>query len=174
MNADRAPELKASVGWLRIATEECLMTPFLILLISSLLLRGVGWLGVTYLDSWRAAVCVALAITFLFTGATHFSDLKQDYAVMIPNPFPKSLWLIYLSGVLEIVGAIGLLLPRVRVIAGICLIVLLVALFPANINAALNNISFRGQPPTALWLRALVQIVFVAAIWWSSVRNPNS
>ena len=92
---------------------------------------------------------------------------------MIPNPFPKSLWLIYLSGVVEIFGAIGLLLPRVRVIAGICLIVLLVALFPANINAALNNISFRGQPPTALWLRALVQIFLVAAIWWSSLRNPH-
>ena len=143
------------------------------LLISSLLLRGVGRLGVAYLDSWRAAVCVALTITFLFTGATHFSDIKQDYAAMIPNPFPKSLWLIYLSGVLEIFGAIGLMLPRVRVIAGICLIVLLVALFPANINAAVNNISFRGQPPTTLWLRALAQIFFVAAIWWSSVRNPH-
>ena len=149
------------------------MTPFFLLLVSSPLLRGVGRLGVSYLDSWRAAVCAALTITFLFTGATHFSDLKQDYAAMIPNPFPKSLWLIYLSGVLEILGAIGLLVPRVRVIAGICLIILLVALFPANINAALNNIPFRGQPPTALWLRALVQIFFVAAIWWSSVRHPN-
>jgi len=149
------------------------MTPIFILLISSLLFRGVGWLGVTYLNSWRAAVRVALTVTFLFTGATHFSNLKQDYAAMIPNPLPKSLWLIYLSGVLEIFGAIGLLLPRVRVIAGICLIVLLVALFPANINAALNNISFRRQPPTALWLRALVQIFFVVAISWSSVRKQN-
>jgi uncharacterized membrane protein len=99
--------------------------------------------------------------------------MKVDYAAMIPSPFPKSLWLIYLTGVLEIAGAIGFLLPRVRVIAGICLIILLAALFPANINAALNNLPFRGQPPTTLWLRALIQILFIAAIWWSSVRKQN-
>jgi uncharacterized membrane protein len=150
------------------------MLPFFILVVSLLLLRGLGWLGVAYLDSWRKAVCVALAITFLFTGSTHFSDMKLDYAAMIPSPFPKSIWLIYLTGILEIAGAIGLLLPRVRVIAGICLIILLMALFPANINAALNNIPFRGQPPTALWLRTLIQIFFVAAIWWSSVRKQNA
>jgi len=149
------------------------MMPFYIFAISSLLLRGVGWLGVPYLNSWQQAVCVALTITFLFTGATHFTGMKQDYAAMIPSPFPKSLWLIYLTGILEIAGAIGLLLPRVRGIAGVCLIVLLVALFPANINAALNNIPFRGQPPTALWLRALVQICFIVAIWWSSISSRN-
>lgn len=148
--------------------------PFFILVISSLLLRGVGWLGVTYFNSWKQAVCVALSVTFLFTGATHFSEMKQDYAAMIPSPFPKSLWLIYLIGVLEIAGAIGLLLPSVRWIAGVCLIALLVALFPANINAALNNIPFRGQPPTALWLRALIQICFIVAIWWSSVSSRNA
>ena len=149
------------------------MVPFYIFVISSLLLRGVGWLGVPYLNSWQQAVRVALTITFLFTGATHFTEMKQDYAAMIPSPFPKSLWLIYLTGILEIAGAIGLLLPRVRGIAGVCLIVLLVALFPANINAALNNIPFRGQPPTALWLRALIQICFIVAIWWSSISRRN-
>ena len=149
------------------------MVPFYIFVISSLLLRGVGWLGVPFLNSWQQAVRVALTITFLFTGATHFTEMKQDYAAMIPSPFPKSLWLIYLTGILEIAGAIGLSLPRVRGIAGICLIVLLVALFPANINAALNNIPFQGQPPTALWLRALIQICFIVAIWWSSISRRN-
>ena len=150
------------------------MTPFFIMIMSSLLLRGVGRLGVGYLDSWRAAVCASLSLTFLFTGATHFSRMRHDYAAMIPRPLPKSTWLIYLTGVLEIAGAIGLLLPRLRGVARVCLIVLLVALFPANINAALNNIAFRGQPPTALWPRALIQIFFVAALWWSSVRKPDS
>jgi uncharacterized membrane protein len=97
-------------------------------------------------------------MNLLFTGATHFSRMRHDYAAMLPRPLPKSTRLIYLTGVLEIAGAVGLLLPRLRVVAGVYLIVLLVALFPANINAALNNIAFRGQPPTALWLRALIQI----------------
>jgi uncharacterized membrane protein len=130
------------------------------------------------LNGWslgeRLAGRVALVITFLFTGATHFSGMKDDYAAMIPSPFPKSLWLIYLAGVLEIAGAIGLLLPRVRKVAGVCLIILLVALFPANVNAALNDIPFRGQPPTSLWLRALIQLFFVAMIWWSAVKNQDS
>lgn len=108
---------------------------------------------------------------FLFTGATHFSGMKHDYAAMIPSPFPQSLWLIHLTGILQIAGAVGLLLPRVRKIAGVCLIALLVAQFPANVNAALNSIPFRGQPPTPLWLRALIQLFFVAVIWWSSIKN---
>ncbi len=145
------------------------MTPFYILLISSLLFRGLGLLGVEYLDSWQEAICTALAVMFLFTGATHFTAMKQDYAAMIPKPFPKSLRLIYLTGVLEIAGAVGLLLPHTRTIAGICLIILLLILFPANFNAARNNISFRGKLPTVLWLRAFVQIFFVCAIWWASV-----
>ncbi|HZG53471.1 MAG TPA: DoxX family protein [Pyrinomonadaceae bacterium] len=141
------------------------------LAISFLLLRGLGWLGVNCLKSWREVGCIALAILFLFTGATHFFDIKHDYAAMIPSPFPKSLWLIYLTGILQVAGAIGLLLPRIRKIAGLCLIALLVALFPANVNAALNNVPFRGQPPTSLWLRALIQLVFVAMIWWSSIKD---
>jgi uncharacterized membrane protein len=150
------------------------MAPFFILIVSFFLLRGFGWLGVKRLDSGREAGRIALVLTFLFTGATHFSGVKNDYAAMIPSPFPKSLWLIYLTGVLEIAGAIGLLLARVRKVAGVCLIVLLVALFPANVNAALNDIPFRGQPPTSLWLRGLIQLFFVAMIWWSAVKNQDS
>lgn len=149
------------------------MAPFFILIVSFFLLRGFGWLGVKRLDSGREAGRIALVLTFLFTGATHFSGVKNDYAAMIPSPFPKSLWLIYLTGVLQIAGAIGLLLARVRKVAGVCLIVLLVALFPANVNAALNDIPFRGQAPTSLWLRALIQLFFVAMIWWSAVQESR-
>lgn len=90
------------------------MTPFYILLISSVLFRGLGLLGIEYFNSWQEAICIALAVMFLFTGATHFSPMKQDYARMIPRPFPKSLWLIYVTGILEIAGEVRLLLPRVR------------------------------------------------------------
>ena len=126
-------------------------------------------LGIEYFNSWQEAICIALAVMFLFTGATHFSAMKQDYARMIPKPFPRSLWLIYLTGVLEIAGAIGLLLPPIRAVTGICLIILLLALFPANFNAARSKIPFRAKPPTTLWLRAFVQLFFVWALWWASV-----
>ena len=107
---------------------------------------------------------------FLFTGATHFSNMKYDYAAMVPAQLPDGLWTIYLTGALEIAGAVGLLVPRFRRTAGICLVLLLVALFPANVNAALQDIPFRGESPTSLWLRAPTQLVFVAAVWWTSVR----
>ena len=149
------------------------MAPFLILAAASVLLRGIGWLGIGQFSSWKASVRLALVVMFVFTGATHFSSMKHDYAAMIPEPLPSDLWVIYLTGALEIAGAAGLLVPRLRRTAGVCLVLLLIALFPANVNAALQDIPFQGEAPTALWLRALMQLVFVAAVWWTSVRSRS-
>jgi uncharacterized membrane protein len=143
-----------------------------ILVIASILLRGAGRLGVRWFASWRDAVRVALAIMFLFTGATHFSDMQHDYLAMLPDPLPNGLWVIYLSGLLEIAGAIGLLIHRLQRVAAICLVILLVAMFPANVHAALNGIPFRGEPPEPLWLRLPMQILFIGALWWASIREP--
>ena len=148
------------------------MISVFVLVISTLLLRGVGWLGVKQLSSWRDASRGGLVIMFLFTGASHFTSMKYDFAAMIPSPLPNGLWVIYLSGVLEIAGAIGLLIPRTRKVAGICLVLLLVALFPANVNAALNEIPLRGEAPTPLWLRAPMQLLFIGMVWWTSIKEP--
>jgi uncharacterized membrane protein len=148
------------------------MATLFILVIASILLRGAGWLGVRWFASWRNAVRVALAIMFLFTGATHFSAMQHDYLAMVPEPLPKGLWVIYLTGLLEIVGAIGLLIPRLQRVAAIGLVILLVAIFPANVNAALNEIPFRGEPPTSLWLRLPMQLLFIGTLWWTSIRAP--
>jgi uncharacterized membrane protein len=48
-------------------------------------------------------------------------------------------------------------------------VLLLVTMLPANVNAAQNRIPFRGKPPTSLWARVLIQIVFIAVTWWASV-----
>src|SRR5919106_3045229 len=101
----------------REGTQEGPMVTLFILVIASILLRGAGWLGVRWFASWRDAVRVALAIMFLFTGATHFSAMQYDYLAMIPESLPKGLWVIYLTGLLEIVGAIGLLIPRLQRVA---------------------------------------------------------
>ena len=150
------------------------MTSVFVLVVSFLVLRGVGWLGVKQLSSWRNAGRLALVIMFLFTGTSHFTSMKYDFAAMIPAPLPNDLWVIYLTGVLEIVGALGLLIPRTRKLAGICLVLLLVALFPANVYAALNEIPLRGEAPTPLWLRGPIQLLFIGMVWWSSIREPES
>jgi uncharacterized membrane protein len=148
------------------------MTSVFVLVVSFLVLRGVGWLGVKQLSSWRNAGRLALVIMFLFTGASHFTTMKYDFAAMIPAPLPNDLWVIYLTGVLEIAGAIGLLIPRTRKLAGICLVLLLVALFPANVYAALNEIPLRGEAPTPLWLRGPIQLLFIGMVWWTSIKEP--
>lgn len=137
---------------------------------SFVVLRGVGWLGIDRLDSWRSAGLGALAIMFLFTSTAHFTGMKHDLAAMMPEPLPDGLWMIYLTGFFEIAGAVGLLVPRTRRLAGICLVLMLIAVFPANVNAALNGIPLGGEPPTPLWLRAPMQLLFIGMLWWTSIR----
>jgi uncharacterized membrane protein len=97
--------------------------------------------------------------------------MKHDLAAMIPEPLPDGLWVIYLTGAFEIAGAIGLLVPQTRRVAGVCLALLLTAMFPANVNAALNGIELGGRPPAELWLRTPMQLLYVALIWWTSVKQ---
>ena len=149
------------------------MVSLFVLVIASVLLRGIGWLGVRWFSSWRAAIRAGLAAMFAVTGASHFTSMKDDFVAMIPSPLPSGDWVIYLTGVLEIAGAIGLLIPRLRSLAAVCLAILLVAMFPANVNAALNDIPFRGGPPTPLWIRLPMQVLFLAALWWSSIRQAG-
>jgi uncharacterized membrane protein len=150
------------------------MASVFVLVISFLLLRGVGLIGVKQLSSWRNAGRGALVIMFLFTGVSHFTSMKYDFAAMIPAPLPNELWVIYLTGVLEIAGAIGLLIPRTRKLAGVCLVLLLIALFPANVYAALNEIPLRGEAPTPLWLRGPMQLLYIGMVWWTSIQEPAS
>ena len=149
------------------------MEVLFVLLISFVLLRGVGFLGVERLSSWRNAGLGALAVMFLFTSTAHFSGLKYDLAAMMPEPLPDDLWIIYLTGFFEIAGAVGLLIPRTRRLAGICLVLLLVAQFPANVNAALNGIPLGGDAPTPLWLRTPMQLLFIGMVWWTSIHRPS-
>jgi uncharacterized membrane protein len=142
-----------------------------VLVISFVLLRIAGLLGVRRLSSWRAAGLGALAIMFVITGTSHFTGMKYDFAAMTPEPLPDGLWVIYLSGVFEIAGAIGLLIPRTRRLAGIFLVLLLVAVFPANVNAALNGILFGGEPPAPLWLRTPEQLLYIGMVWWTSIKS---
>jgi uncharacterized membrane protein len=147
------------------------MISLFVLVVSFILLRGVGWLGVHGLSSWRVAGRGALVIMFLFTGASHFTSMKHDFAAMIPDALPDGLWVVYLTGVFEIAGAIGLLVPRTRWLAGMCLALLLAAMFPANVNAALNGITLGSEDPTSLWLRTPMQLFYIGLLWWTSIKK---
>ena len=122
---------------------------------------------------WAAAGRIGLAVMFLFTAGSHFSSMKHDLAAMIPPPFTGSLWMIYVTGVLEAVGAVGLLTRRVRRAAAWGLIALLVALFPANVYAALAGVTLRGSPATPLIYRAPLQLFWILTLWLTSLAGKG-
>jgi len=143
------------------------MVVVLVLFGSWLLLRGVGALGAPALATWHDSIRYALAIMFAFTGA-RFNKLKYDLARIIPAYFPQPMLIVYLTGACEFLGAAGLLVPRFRTLAGICLILLLLGMFIANVNAALKRLTLAGKPVTPLWLRTPMQVMFIGLIWWAS------
>jgi len=139
-----------------------------VLVISLLLFRAAGALGVAALASWVAATRYALAMMFITTGIGHFNQTRFELENIVPQVFPNRMALVYFTGICEFAGAIGMLIPRFRNIAGICLIVLLIAMLPANIKAAQESLQILGRPATPLSIRIPLQIVFIGLIWWST------
>jgi uncharacterized membrane protein len=141
-----------------------------VLVASLLIARVVGALGAPALDSWPAATRVGLAVMFTFTALTHFNRMRGDLVRMVPPALPFPHHLVTFTGLCEILGAIGILVPTMRRLAGVCLVLLLVALFPANLSAARRGLSLAGKPVTPIWLRLPIQIVFIALTWWATQR----
>jgi uncharacterized membrane protein len=147
------------------------MAPLIALVLGSLAARLVGppqaggapRLGVDYVGSWPAAIAVGLAAMFLVTGIAHFvNPLRRDLIAIVPPQLPAAGLLVTVTGVLELLGAVGLLYPPTRVAAAISLGVMMLAMFPANVYA-----SRMPTPPksmtTQLPLRTVEQFVFVGA-----------
>jgi uncharacterized membrane protein len=139
------------------------MAPLITLLLGSIIARIAGWLGIAYVDTWTKAIAVGLAAMFVLTGVAHFAPrLRGDLVAIVPPRLPAPGLLVTVTGVLEFLGAVGLLLPATRVVAAICLLLLMLAMFPANVYAARMP-----NPPksmtTRLPLRTAIEVVFLAA-----------
>jgi len=89
---------------------------------------------------------------------------------MMPASVPNPRLMVHITGVLELLGAAGILVSRTRTLAGICLILFLLAVFPANVKAAREKILLKGRPATPLWLRLPMQVLFIGLIWWVALR----
>ena len=141
------------------------MIVLLVLFGSLVLFRALGAAGVAAFQSWILSARVALAVMFLFTASSHFTSMKKDLIAMVPPGVPRPDLLVLLTGIAEFAGAIGLLIPTIRYWAALGLIVLMVAVLPANISAAKRSVLLRGRPPTPLWLRIPMQVLFVGWAW---------
>jgi uncharacterized membrane protein len=110
-----------------------------------------------------------LTVVMVGAGANHFLN-PAPYLGMMPAELPASTHaaLVYISGGFEILGGLGLILPATRRLAAWGLIALLVAVFPANVNMALNHLKLGDTdvPTWALWARLPLQAVAIAWAWW--------
>ncbi|MEC3916189.1 DoxX family protein [Nocardia sp. CDC160] len=138
------------------------MAPLIVLIVVTGLARIAGWLHATdWLDSWPHAVRIGLAAMFALTASAHFLQPRRDGLIaMVPPRLPNPAALVTLTGFLELAGAIGLLIPWAAPLAAICLAVMLVFLFPANVRAARTGSDIQTMPLPA---RGLVQVLFIAA-----------
>ncbi|MBE9079525.1 hypothetical protein IQ241_19865 [Romeria aff. gracilis LEGE 07310] len=108
-----------------------------------------------------------LAVSMVIVGVLHFS-VPTPFVKIVPAVLPAPLALVYISGFFEVLGGIGLLIPGVSRAAAWGLILLYIAVFPANINMAVNQIKLEGIPdsPILPWARLPLQAVLIAWAWW--------
>src|SRR5688572_25441848 len=108
------------------------MAPLVVMLVAWIAVRLIGATGrAPAAATTVGALRFALAIMFLFTGAAHFlPNTRPELIRMVPPVLPFPEHLVTLTGILELAGAIGLLIPRFASLAAYCLAALLVAMFP--------------------------------------------
>lgn len=107
-----------------------------------------------------------LAAFFIVAGANHFRD-PATYLSMMPPWLPAQEALNFISGAAEIAGGIGLLVSRTRNAAALGLILLIIAIFPANIHIALNGWPGMDVPGWVLWARLPFQLLFIGWVLFS-------
>ena len=117
----------------------------------------------------KTILCLVLALFFFFAGILHFVEVDSFAAIVPPLlPFPKVI--VWVTGLMEIAFAIGLLVPKYRKLSGLWLAPFLLAVLPANSYMAMYNIPMgeTTASPTVLWVRVVLQFPLIALILWAS------
>ncbi len=144
------------------------MAPLIVMLIAWTIARVAGVAGMLpQATSSAGALVFAFAAMFMFTAASHFHPrTRPDLIRMVPASLPAPAFLVTATGLLELLGAIGLLVPRTQGAAAYALALLLVALFPANVHAARAGIVIAGRRAMALAWRLPLQLFWIAGLVW--------
>lgn len=116
---------------------------------------------------------IAMSVMLCFTAIGHFVFTK-GMAMTIPQFIPLKTRLVQLTGVFEIILAVGLLIPKFKVISGWALIVFLVLMLPANVYAAIHTINYQkgtfdGHGLNYLWFRIPLQFLFILWAYNSAI-----
>jgi uncharacterized membrane protein len=106
-----------------------------------------------------------MVVFYVLVGVNHFIN-PAFYLNIMPPYLPWHLALVYLSGLMEVALGVMVIIPRLTALAAWGLILLLIAVFPANIHMAVNSELYPDINPVALWLRLPLQGVFIAWAYW--------
>lgn len=123
-----------------------------------------------------SSTVLPLALLFVTIGALHFVA-PGFFLAIVPPWVPDPALAVSASGIAEIAGGAGLLVPRLRRLAGWGLLLLLVAVFPANVHMLQQALA--AEPPSsplylaALWLRLPLQPLLMVWVWRAAIRGPS-
>ncbi|GIF99942.1 DoxX family protein [Catellatospora citrea] len=151
-----------------------------VLIIGLLVLRALGALGVRRFATWATSGAHALAVMLAMTATAHFvpagvtvMPTHADLVAMVPPFVPAPDAMVYATGVLELLGAIGLVVPRTRRAAGLSLVLLFLLLLPANVYAAVADVPFHGEPASPLWQRIPEQVLYLGVALAAALSAPT-
>jgi uncharacterized membrane protein len=123
--------------------------------------------GYSFLAKNKETLRGVLAVSMIVAGILHFAQ-SEPFIRIVPDFLPAPAALVYVSGVIEILLGVGLLVPPTRRISAWGLIALFIAVYPANLNMAINRIEIPGFPNT-WWFHAIrlpLQFVLIAWAYW--------
>ncbi|HSD08473.1 hypothetical protein [Flavobacterium sp.] len=148
------------------------MKPFIVLLsVFAISLLTIKLLEGNY--QFALSARIAMSVMLLFTAIAHFAFTK-GMAMMLPSSIPYKTEIVYLTGIIEIAAALGLLFPSISTLTGWLLIAFFILILPANIYAAIHHIdyqkgTFEGKRKSYLWFRVPLQILFIIWVYFSTI-----
>ena len=132
------------------------------LLVGTAVVAALGAFGVPGLQGWQPAVRGGVTLMFLIAASGRLGPQRAGLIAMVPPRLPRPDLIVAATGVLEVAGAIGLWVPPFERTAAVCLALLLIAVFPANVRAARAGLRIGDRPATPLVPRTIEQVVYVA------------
>lgn len=119
---------------------------------------------------------IAMAAMLVLTATGHFLFTKG--MAMMVSFLPWSIAIVYVTGIIELIAAAGLLISKTRLLTGRLLILFFIVLLPANIYAVYHNINLKsadysGEGISYLWFRIPLQLLFIAWVYFFSIKNQS-
>ena len=128
-----------------------------------------------FIKKYKLLTIYVMSIMYVFIGIRHFTD-PQYFLDIIPPQLPSKLFLVYFTGLIEVVGGVTILAPKTRKVGAYLLIFLLVSVFPANIYLYISQTpqNLLGISKMDALIRMPFQIPLILLAFWHSKENhPN-